>query len=355
MSGGASDACALHAVESSEKSLDDRLRPVAERRREDPNENTTQSQRRGVRTTTVWYAFGTIVLLGVVTLAALTWMWRTGRLSGIRDVTEFGEGQIAALAGSLPSGGARPLVAPRSVSSNGDLVFVTEPDAHRVSVFTVDGRFVRRIDAGGGAYPVDAVALGETLYVVDAARGRVLAVPVEGGGASRRVASRLKRPTAIAADRGALLIADADSGIWRMSSEKAEPVRMAGPSSTRGFTGGMVLDDDRLLVTDMGGSRVLDVAVGGGDIQAFGERVNLPRGIAVDESERVWVADVFGGAVQVFDASGTRLGDLEDGRTGGGDRAGTESPQGLAYDGSTNRMFVVDAARGRVLVYSVAR
>lgn len=330
---------------------------MAERPDDHSKQNTTPADSvAGVSTRAVWYALGAIMLAGVVALGVLTWLWRTGRLPGIDDVTDFPGDQIAALAGMLPTGAAEPLVAPRSVSCDGTFIYVTEPDAHRISVFTVNGRFIRRIaiDEAGGGYPVDAAAIGDRLYVIDAAHSRVLAVPAKGG-QPKRIAANLKRPTAVVADGSALLVADAESGIWRFESDTAEPELVAGPPSTRGSTGGMALDDDRLLVSDMGGSRVLDVAREGGDIRAFGERVNLPRGVAVDGSGRVWVADVLGGVVDVFDRSGSRLGELEDGILAGPKNAAIESPQGIAYDLRSRRMFVVDSARGRVFVYGVER
>ncbi len=322
----------------------------------DNGQAATQSQARlaHVRVRAVWRAIGLVAVAGIGTILVLTHLWRTGRLPSVRDVTPS-PGAIVAYAGVLPGGGSEPLVSPRSVSADGSSLLVTEPDANRVRIFGLDGRLLRAftVETSGTVYPIDAVAVGEAVYVVDAAGRRVLAMDRAGKGV-RRVAETLEQPSALAWADEALLIADATTGLWRLDDVTGAVTSIAGPEATRGFTGGIVSYGDRILLTDTGGSRVLDVSLAKGDLTAFGERVSLPRGIAVDDERRVWVADVLGGTVKVFDASGVAIGGIEEEPVAGAGRVDIGSPQGVAFATTVGRLYVVDAAAGRVVAFSVA-
>lgn len=309
----------------------------------------------GVRARTVWYALGALAVAGVLVLGVLAFLWRTGRLSGV-DRISFQNTQLAAYAGSFPTGGRWQLEAPRSVSVSDARVYVTEPDAGRISVFGVDGRFVRSIDlqGQGSIYAVDAVAIGETLYIADTAGPRLLAMPVSGG-PMREVAARIEQPTALAVQDGQLLVADAATGIWRLDPETLAVEQVADTRATRGFAGGIAVGNGRIYVSDAGGSRVLEVLLPGGDVSAFGGRVDLPRGVARDGAGRIWVADVFAGTVRVFDEQGEVLGDLEDGVAAGSNPTRIDSPQGLACAAAEDRLFVVDSAAGRVLIFELQK
>lgn len=315
-----------------------------------------RQQGSGVGAGFVWRVLAVTAAAGVLIIAALAWTWKTGRVSGVDETVDpSSTGAVAAYAGMVPSGGAEALDTPRSVSSDGSRVFVTEPDAGRISVFSTAGRFVRRLSlsSAGGAYPVDAAAVGDTLYVVDARGKRLLSVPVRGGSA-RDLRLELLQPTAVAAVRSTLYIADAGSGLWAMDTRTKKLRRIADAEAMGGFAGGIAADGDRLLVTDSSGSRVLAVDVRSGNVRAFGERINLPRGVAVDATGRIWVADVFGGTVNVLDESGALLGSLEEDKIGGPRPPQIQAPQGLAFTPDDGRLWVVDSNAGRVLTYAVS-
>lgn len=318
-------------------------------------EPTPERSASGVSARWAWALIGLVAVAGAVFLAAL--FMGLGARAPLPEVSPpVSAGRIAALVGAFPAEEAT-LSSPRSVTVVDDRVYVTEPDASRIAVFGLDGRAVRTLElsARGTVYPVDCARVGDSLFVVDAAGERVLAVP-ERGGETRRIAEELKQPTAVLADGGDVLIADAGTGLWRFDPASRTLSQEWDSRGVTLFVSDMVsTPDGTLLLTDAAGARVLTVTDSKTPAKVFGARVSLPRGVAVDASGRVWVADVFGGTVFAFDSGGGPLGDLEAEAVAGPEKAGLSAPQGVAFSADGGRLFVADSVAGKVFVWALSR
>lgn len=303
----------------------------------------------------VWRVLAGVALAGALVLVVLAYtLWRSGRVPGVRTLPAS-PGAIAVFEGSFPAGGAQRLVSPRGIAVTGERVYVVEPDAARVSVFALDGRLLARlpVEATGAVYPVGIAADADRLYIVDAAGGRLLAMPARGG-AAQPVDAGLRGPTAVAFVGGELVVGDAERGLVRIEPRRGRVAPVA-PEARFFFGGIAVMRDGVLVVSDATGSRLWRAEMRTGALTAFGDRVNLPRGVAVDGAGRVWVADVFGGTVVVFDASGERLGELAGEAIAGPDAPRLIAPEGLAFAPAAGRIYVTDARQGLVYAFGVRR
>lgn len=131
--------------------------------------------------------------------------------------------------GSYGSGRNGQLLWPRGLCVDAGLIYVAEDCNHRVSVFTVQGQFVRCIGSGvpGSADdqftgPYDVCVSGGHLYVADSGNNRVQVFTAEGalvctmGTGSRGSApGQLNEPTGVAVCDGRVYVAD--SGNHRVS------------------------------------------------------------------------------------------------------------------------------------------
>ena len=72
-----------------------------------------------------------------------------------------------------------------------------------------------------------------------------------------------------------------------------------------------------------------------------------PKGIAVDNSGRIFVSDSYLGVVQAFTSAGEFIGVLGT----GGEPVRFEAPTGLAF--AAGRLYVSDMLAGKVLSYDV--
>lgn len=308
----------------------------------------------GVRTRTVWRLLAAIAIVGIAVLVVLGWLWRDGRLIGVTGRPPQ-KGALARYIGLLPTGDRARLIAPRGLSFSNGRLYVAEPDASRVTVFSQSGRLVRRvtIEATGTCYPVDVAAVNDSIFVVDTSARRVLEVPA-GESKGRPVAGSLSRPTAVTSLDGKLLIADASKGFWLFdpSSDTLEPagIEVRKP----GFLGGIAVTDSAFYFSQTTASRVIMAPRTGVGPSVVGDRVNLPRGLAVDAAGRIWVADVLGGQVMVFGSDESLIGNLENEPVTEGAPAAITTPEGVALSDDGSRLYVSESRSGRVLVYALA-
>lgn len=207
-------------------------------------------------------------------------------------------------------GVARPLGV--AVSTSGERVYVTESDGPRlVHVFNRDGKEIGKLIP-----PTGSTAAHVPVYVA-----------VDPGNDDVYVSDRLHQK---------IYVYDAKDAYKRTF----KPARGALGGGWQPL--GLAFDEQRnLYVTDVSGpaNRVLVFNRAGKRLRVFGTRdgLSFPNGIAVDRNGNVYVADSNNGRVVVFDKTGKLA-------TGIGQGVGSQRfglPRGLAIDGK-NRLFVVD-------------
>jgi DNA-binding beta-propeller fold protein YncE len=201
------------------------------------------------------------------------------------------------------------------------LIYVADAGAHRIAVFSADGREVRSFGSLGSGegqlHSPSAVAIGinHMVFVCDAGNDRIVVFQPDG----TFVRSWGNRGTS--------------------SGEFCEPA-------------GVALKGDRLYVADTGNHRVQVFRTDGTPVIAWGTfgrgdaQFNRPVDIALDDQGRVFVVDADNNRVQMFDHNGKFL-------AGWGDYGPfpglLNDPQGIACrDG---RAFVADTSNHRIQVF----
>ncbi len=272
-----------------------------------------------------------------ITLAALSASLAAVLLIGSSYILQVPEGKAGP---SLPPlGGDRPAGAPRfsfsingvsrplgvAVSPNGDRIYVTESDGLRqTKVFDRDGRPM------GELVPPDSdPATRVPLYVAVDIIGQVY------------VSDRRAHAVFVYSPDGAYL------GKLKAPPEKDGPWSpMALAADNQG----------NLLVTDVttGKHRVLVIGPDGEIIREFGREgagegeFKYPNSIASDSSGRILVADSNNGRLSVFTPDGAPLWSMTRTDTG----STMALPRGLAIDRG-NRLFVVDTIAHNLLVFQL--
>lgn len=248
---------------------------------------------------------------------------------GTRDVRVYNRSgkQVGTLKAPTSSKGAWHTPVYVAINPKTQDVYVSDRLTSTIYVYNQDGRFLRTFEppkatVGGGWGPL-GLAFGRdgSLYVTDVAgqHQRVLVFAPDGSFVRSLGASDgLSFPNGIVVDkRGHIEVCDSNNG--------------------------------RLLVFDQTGKVVASISRGIGD----GD-LGLPRGAAIDDADRLFVADTTDHMVRVY-------------RIGGGDSAaptylgsfgsegqldGTfEYPNGVAVDGRA-RIYVTDRENNRVQVWS---
>jgi len=260
-----------------------------------------------------------LILLAVAILLTIYLLWFTGKsaddLPGIGGASNMPQYSFSMY------GVARPLGV--AVSTNGDRVYVTESDGPRlVHVYDRDGKEVGAFKppgaTGAGRVPVYVAVdpLTDDVYVSDR-----IAQAVYVYDASGKYKREFKPP------RAAL------GGGW-------QPLGLAFDAEAN------------LYVTDVSGpsNRVMSFTRAGKLLHRYGKagQFSFPNGIAVDRWGNVYVADSNNGRVVVFDKAGKPLTGVSSGSSS--ERLGL--PRGEAID-TSNRLFVVDTTDQSVQVFGL--
>ena len=117
---------------------------------------------------------------------------------------------------------------------------------------------------------------------------------------------------------------------------------------------------NRLLVTDSFNSRIvsLNPATGASSgvlpisIGAAAGDISGPKGIAVDASGNIWIADTRNNRIEEFTSAGAFTGQIMGSYGLTGDYS-FNAPQGLAF-GATGLLYVADVENNRIQVYMPA-
>lgn len=272
----------------------------------------------------------------------------------------------ASLAGAIPQPGSAPLASPMGIAIAGRRVFVAESGAGRVAVFTVAGKPLRPIvlpvaEGAIRAVPTSIASMGlRTVAVVDAAAGRVLVMRATGDKGRLRFrigeddpTAAPARPTAVAYANGTLYVADAATGTILRYDRRGRPKGALGGDSDPplGYIGGMAVSGGALVVAESDSDRVFRLDLASGERTEVCPGVQaLPRGIGAVTGGRVAITEVLSGTVYVCGG--------ESGQTKTIDKATAPdavlaSPEGVAWRGRANRLYVTDPDQGRIVVINV--
>ncbi|GAB4279327.1 MAG: hypothetical protein Kow0056_12350 [Coriobacteriia bacterium] len=339
---------------------------------ERPQESLSRSERRrarkrGVRVRTLVVGMVTVVLLAAVAIAWLVF-WPRDDGAGLkphpRESTE-----TVSFAGYFPVEGEEPLAGPLSIAFDGRYLYVAEADAGSIRVYSPNGGLRGTIplpadeELGGEdarAYPVDLAVVDEgRLAVVDTARRKVMLVGitlpdlVEISAVGSQDGTAPVAPTAVAYSQGRVIVADAEGPrllAYDLAGRFLEEVRPSADPPL-GVVSALAARDGLLYATDSASGRVAVLDVGTGEVLRFlDKQMGLPRGVDFDAAGRAYVADRFEGVIEVFDADGSDLESFGDGsRTG----AALSMPNDVVWLEDKSRLYVADAALGRIVVYNV--
>lgn len=262
-----------------------------------------------------------------------------------------------------------------AVSRDGERVYVTESGGHRVvHVYGRDGKEIGTLKppaaSGGGHVPVYVAVnpMNDEVYVSDRMSAAIYVYGRDG--AYRRTfepkedVARGWAPLGLAFDpHGRLFVTDVRStGGHRLLVFSADGVleRALGDGLGLSYPNGVAVDGRNVLaVADSNNARVLlftrDGASAGRIVSgAAADVLGLPRGVAVDDSRRLYVVDAANHTVQVYRipdrATGVPQFVNSFGTEGTGDGA-FEYPNGVAAD-SRARLYVTDRENNRLQVWS---
>jgi len=285
--------------------------------------------------------------------------------------------QIPGLSSDIPPHYSRSIydvTAPLGVAldETNDRVYITQSGGERkVAVFSLDGTRIGNLDVPGNAKTthmptyVAVDPLTQDVYVTDRATNSLYQYDSSGNYLRTVIPRGVTKwgPLGVAFDSSGLLYVSDVSGklhvIYQMKTD-GEVIRKLGSQDKLSFVNGLVAQPNgSLAASDSNNGRVL---IYGGSPSAQGALargnadapMGLPRGLAVDDRQRLYVVDTVNQMVRVYvpasDATQPPVYAFSFGEEGTIDGA-FEYPNGIAVT-SRDQIFVTDRANNRVQVWS---
>ncbi|MBZ5722790.1 MAG: hypothetical protein LAO03_20820 [Acidobacteriia bacterium] len=286
-----------------------------------------------------------------------------------------GRSPIASLRDALVTfayGRERALQAPTHVTTDSkQRLIIADPGLPAVHVLDLTGKNSFRI-AGGPQHRMRmpngvAVDAADNIYVADAKRGIILVYDPQGRFlryiGSFRGESMFQSPLGIALDRKAghlyvldppvhqLVMLDLEGRVLKRIGNKRSQENRALDYPTE-----IAMGNDQLLILDAAGSRIQVFDLECNFLKAFtiwtasDPPLVTEMGLALDSSSNIYVSNLGGSTVRIYDRDGQVRGVL--GRQG----VGTEdfnAPSGVWID-PTDRIYVADTKNSRVQVFHVS-
>lgn len=248
-------------------------------------------------------------------------------------------------------------------------IYVVDGVNHRVAVFNESGKRVATLGGRGRMSSPLGVGVGEsgTVYVADSGNHRVQIYSSSGslvGKVSVPHGKKSSDPSDVlvneAKDRFYVVDNDNHRILAYSASGRAKVGQFGGPGrGRRQFRYPFMIDKDQdgyLYVSDVINTRVQVLDPTGkfvSNVGGWGVNVGKffrPKGVAVDQQNRVFVSDSYLGVIQVFGTYGDIRGVIGDPERRVPMRFKT--PTGIAVD-HNNRLYVVEMDRNRVSVYQL--
>jgi len=250
-----------------------------------------------------------------------------------------------------------------------DRVYVVDFGKRRISVFTNRGRFLKSFnelsDGEKLGNPVQITIHGEEVWVTDRRRRSIEIFDLEGAHLRTFEPEGEKldwSPLSVGftPDGGFVVTDVGDTNRHRVMYFSAEGSRTTTfgrthqanaleeePGSFFFPTGVAVADDGRVYGSD-GNHRRVQVFDEVGEFKSFVDTSGVPRGLTIDEKDRLYVVDAIAHSVDVYDLEGTRITQFGARGLGPGQ---FNYPNYLALD-SRGKIFVSDRENDQVQVWA---
>lgn len=258
----------------------------------------------------------------------------------------------------IEGGTSNPLKAPLGIAYHRNTLYVADSENGRIQVFSANGRWRGELGSGekGLRFPLAvAVGKGGTLYVADSRPGRLVALSPRG-----RVLTVFKAPPDASRWQPLALAVDAEGNIWVTEATRGR-VFVFDPNGdlirdfadrNLSYPNGIAFGPgDEVYVADSNNGRLLQYTHNGKLVKELGisggRIFSLPRGLAVDEKSRLYLADTLAASMYVLSPDGKPL--VHFGTPEGRDD-GLVFPHGVAIDGK-GRIFVSERGANRISVW----
>ncbi len=268
---------------------------------------------------------------------------------------------------------SKPFVEPAATSYRSGRLLVADSATRTIHMFSRDGRWLCDLSVrpelpsktgGGLCTKPSGIAIDERgrIYVCDSSDHYIRIFDGQGmfikefkniQGADGGLAGITIDTTGLLyvsdSTNGCLQVFQSDVGVWVRSigSKGAEPGQLQLPS-------GLAVDKtNRIYVVDYGNCRVSVFNKSGALVRSFGQKgnqkgmFNIPRAVAIDKHDRIFVLDSLNHRIQVFGPAGDWL--YTFGSLGSGDSEFL-GPSGLSIDNENNLLFVADKGNKRIQV-----
>ncbi len=308
-----------------------------------------------------------VVLLALLAYATY-YFTQNRRLPGLRLAEPASVVEPPRFLYAITGAGTNKLLSPVGVGVAADgRVYAVDFGRRRVSVFTNDGRFLfsfNKTDDGVLSNPVHLAVKDGEVWVTDRRHSAIFIYDLQGK-FQRRFEPQNEElewaPLALAfSDKGELRVTDVNqSAKHRLHYFSAEGSRTATVGRTVQvtsldeapggfyFPNGVAVSKDGSVFVSDGNNRRVQVFDEKGEFKEMLDTSGVPRGMAIDEKEQLYVVDAVAHTVDIYTLGGNQLTQFGSQGFGPGQ---FNFPNDIALDGR-GRIYVSDRSNGQVQVW----